>query len=103
MPATSLVINYLYDLPFFKGQTSLAGKLLGGWQLSGTAQFQTGSPCGIGTNNDFAGVSSIDLGSFGCGSEGQFWVLNGTPTIVGQFASRLWVQPPVRQNTSRPT
>jgi hypothetical protein len=81
-----VVINYLYDLPFFKDQRTLAGKLLGGWSISGATQFQTGSPCGIGTNNDFAGVSSTDLGSFGCGSEGQFWVLNGAPTIVGGFA-----------------
>ena len=81
-----LIINYLYDLPFFKDQTTLAGKLLGGWSLSGAAQFQTGQPCGIGTNNDFAGVSSTDLGSFGCGSQGQFWVLSGTPSVVGGFA-----------------
>jgi len=81
-----VIINYLYELPFFKNSTSLTGKLLGGWQLSGASQFQTGTPCGIGTNNDFAGVSSTDLGSFGCGSEGQFWVLNGTPSITGGFA-----------------
>jgi hypothetical protein len=81
-----VIINYLYDLPFFKDQTKLTGKLLGGWSLSGASQFQTGTPCGIGTNNDFAGVSSTDLGSFGCGSEGQFWVLNGSPTISGGFA-----------------
>ena len=80
------IINYLYELPFFKNQTTLAGKLLGGWQISGAVQAQTGTPCGIGTNNDFAGVSSTDLGSFGCGSEGQFWILNGTPTIKGGFA-----------------
>jgi hypothetical protein len=81
-----VIINYLYDLPFFKGQTTLAGKVLGGWEISGASQFQTGTPCGIGTNNDFAGVSSTDLGSFGCGSEGQFWVLNGSPSITGGFA-----------------
>ncbi|HZQ53636.1 MAG TPA: carboxypeptidase regulatory-like domain-containing protein [Bryobacteraceae bacterium] len=80
------VINYLYDLPFFKDQSKLSGKLLGGWQLSGAIQFQTGQPCGIGTNTDYAGVSSTDLGSFGCGSQGQFWVLNGTPQILGGFA-----------------
>ena len=74
-----LIINYLYDLPFFKNNKELTGKLLGGWEISGATQFQTGTPCGIGTNNDFAGVSSTDLGSFGCGSEGQFWVLNGAP------------------------
>jgi hypothetical protein len=83
------VITYQYDIPIFKDQSKLTGKLLGGWQLSGTIQFQTGAPCGIGTNNDFAGVSSTDLGSFGCGSQGQFWVLNGFPQITGQFAPGL--------------
>jgi len=80
------IINYLYQLPFFKNGGTLAGKLLGGWELSGATQFQTGTPCGVGTNNDFAGVSSTDLGSFGCGSEGQFWVQNGSPNIMGGFA-----------------
>ncbi len=45
-------------------------------RFTGIAQFQTGTPCGVGTNNDFAGVGSV--GSFGCGTEGQFWVVNGT-------------------------
>ena len=43
-----LLVNYLYDLPFFKSQATLAGELLGGWELSGSAQFQTGQPCGVG-------------------------------------------------------
>jgi hypothetical protein len=82
-----VIVNYIYDLPFFKGQKGAVGKALGGWEIAGTAQFQTGSPCGIGTNNDFAGVG--EFGSFGVGScpEGQFWVLNGSPTInTGAFA-----------------
>jgi hypothetical protein len=79
------VITWSYDLPFFRNQSELAGKLLGGWQLSGIAQFQTGTPCGVGTNNDFAGVG--EYGSFGCGTEGQFWVMNGTPQITGQFSN----------------
>jgi hypothetical protein len=58
--------------------------VLGGWQVSGLAQFQTGLPCGVGSNNDFAGVG-LD-GSFGCGSEGQFWVKNGNPTNLGLMA-----------------
>jgi hypothetical protein len=62
----------------------MAGKLLGGWQVSGTAQFQTGTPCGIGSNNDYANLG--EYGSFGCGSEGQFWNINGNPTSLGNFA-----------------
>jgi hypothetical protein len=79
-----VLINYLYHLPFFKDQSKLSGKVLGGWEIAGVAQFQTGTPCGIGANNDYAGVG--ETGSFGCGSEGQFWVLNGSPTINGGFA-----------------
>ena len=80
-----MIFNYLYDLPFFKDRTQLTGKLLGGWEIAGAAQFQTGTPCGIGTNNDFAGVG--EFGSFGCGSEGQFWILNGPVSInTGAFA-----------------
>jgi Carboxypeptidase regulatory-like domain/TonB-dependent Receptor Plug Domain len=83
----AVVINYLYDLPFFRNQNELIGKVIGGWQLSGSAQFQTGQPCGVGANNDYAGVGEV--GSFGCGtntSEGQFWVMNGTPRMLKQFA-----------------
>ena len=82
-----LVINYLYTLPFFRNQSTIAGKLIGGWQLSGSSQFQTGQPCGVGTNNDYAGVGEV--GSFGCGtntSEGQFWVMNGSPKILKKFS-----------------
>jgi Carboxypeptidase regulatory-like domain/TonB-dependent Receptor Plug Domain len=37
-----LVVSYLYDLPFYKGQRSLAGHVLGGWEISGVSNFQTG-------------------------------------------------------------
>ena len=78
------VINYQYLLPFFRNQDTLAGKLLGGWQLSGNTEFQSGTPCGIGTGNDFAGVGEV--GSFGCGSEGEFYAMTGTPKLLKQFS-----------------
>ncbi len=58
-----LVTNFVYELPLLKNSSTLAGRLLGGWQLSGIMQFQTGTPpersgrCGcIGTVGDFAGT-----------------------------------------------
>jgi Carboxypeptidase regulatory-like domain/TonB-dependent Receptor Plug Domain len=81
-----LTVNYLYDLPFYRTQSTLTGKLVGGLEFSGSSQFQTGQPCGVGANNDYAGVGEV--GSFGCGtntSEGQFWVKNGTPTTLKHF------------------
>ena len=74
--------NYVYDLPFFKDATKLSAESC--WadgRSAASNQFQTGTPCGVGVNNDYAGVGEV--GSFGCGSEGQFWNMNGTPSIMG--------------------
>jgi predicted heme/steroid binding protein len=82
----SVTINYLYQAPFFRGQHGLAGKLLGGWQLSGITQFQTGVPCSVvAPNVDYAGVGQD--ANWGCGGNGQFWVVNGDPKIIGTFGS----------------
>jgi Carboxypeptidase regulatory-like domain/TonB-dependent Receptor Plug Domain len=80
----ALILNYLWSEPFFTNKHNLSGELLGGWQFSGNVQAQSGEPCGIGTNQDFAGVG--EWGSFGCGSEGQFWVKNGNPQRVNGFS-----------------
>ena len=56
-------IYYIYDLPFFRDENTLTGKLLGGWQLSGASFFRTGTPFSITRTNDIAGV--------GEGSNGQ--------------------------------
>jgi Carboxypeptidase regulatory-like domain len=80
-----VVFNYLYDLPLFKNHTTISGKLLGGWQISGVTQFQTGNPCGVAQSKDLAGVG-LDS-NFGCGVNGQYWGVNGTPRIIGTFGS----------------
>ncbi len=78
-----LVFNYLYEPPFFKNHTALTGKLLGGWQISGVTQFQTGLPCSVAGATDYAGVG-LDS-NFGCGVNGQLWAVNGDPKIIGTF------------------
>jgi hypothetical protein len=69
----ALVVNFVYQLPFFKDKSSLVGKALGGWTISGVSQFQTGTPFTIATGDDFAGV--------GPGSGSQIWVVNGDPVL----------------------
>ena len=78
--------NYMYELPFFRNQKNFAAKALGGWQISGITQFQTGTPCQVVSNNDYAGVGQ-DGNWDSCGGAGQFWVINGDPTVVHQFAA----------------
>ena len=81
----TLVFNYIYGLPFFRDTSNLSGKLLGGWQISGVSQFQTGIPCGVAQSRDIAGVG-LDS-NFGCGVNGQYWTVNGDPKIIGTFGT----------------
>jgi hypothetical protein len=68
-----LVVNAIYELPFFRDHSHWTGKLLGGWTLSAVSQWQTGTPLSIRTGDDFAGV--------GPGSGSQYWVVNGDPKL----------------------
>jgi len=80
-----VVVNYIWTLPFLRTQNTLTAKILGGWRFGGLAQFQTGAPCGVGVNTDYAGVG--ENGSFGCGSQGEFWTMNGKPKILHNFGA----------------
>ncbi|MBI2688107.1 MAG: TonB-dependent receptor [Acidobacteria bacterium] len=73
------VINFIYELPFFRSSTGATKTLLGGWQVSGVTQFQTGTPGTVATGDDFAGV--------GTGSGSQLWQLNGSVKTNGQFTN----------------
>jgi hypothetical protein len=56
-----LVINYVYELPFFTAQSGFVGKTLGGWQVAGIANFQSGLPFTATTSNlDYAGLGLIN-------------------------------------------
>ena len=53
----------------------MPGKLLGGWQVSGLIQYQSGTPTSVGRGTDYAGVG-LD-GSL-AGGIGQYWVYNNS-------------------------
>jgi hypothetical protein len=48
----NLVFNYVYDLPWYKGQQGFVGHVLGGWEVSGITTIQSGQPLTITQNND---------------------------------------------------
>ena len=51
--------NYIYDVPWFNKRRDFVGNVLGGWELSGIATFQTGLPfSGLGANFDPAGLGN---------------------------------------------
>jgi len=64
------VFNYIYDLPFYKTQTGLVGKTLGGWQVSGATFMRTGTPLWVTEAADLAGNGD---------TFDNPWTLNGDP------------------------
>lgn len=54
------VLSYIYELPFYKGQNGFAGKVLGGWQISGVTVLETGIPFNITepTDRSLSGAGS---------------------------------------------
>jgi hypothetical protein len=42
-----LVVNYVYDLPFYPSEQGIAGHILGGWEISGISSFESGFPTTI--------------------------------------------------------
>ncbi len=43
----TFVANYVWELPFYKGQHGIIGHTLGGWELSGITQFDSGQSFAI--------------------------------------------------------
>src|SRR6185369_10550462 len=52
--------NYVYELPFYREQKDLVGKVLGGWQASGIISYFTGLPFTVtSVSYDPAGIGFI--------------------------------------------
>jgi len=56
------VANYVYDLPFYKQQHGLTGKVLGGWELSGITQMVSGSSFNVTQPRDPWDPGAINVG-----------------------------------------
>jgi len=71
--AQMLILNYVYELPFFKRASNpLARNVLGGWQISGISSFLTGTPIGVtcGINGMSTGIG----GPTGCNALGPLGI-----------------------------
>ncbi len=76
-----LVVSYVYDLPFGKGQhwgsgvTGFTSKLVSGWGVNGISTFQSGNPLPISvannTSNSFGGGQRPNRTGVGVGMDGS--------------------------------
>ena len=51
-----LVVNNIYDIPLLKNNHDLFGRTLGGWEVSGIGQFQSGAALSVPGTVDQARV-----------------------------------------------
>jgi hypothetical protein len=94
--------QYVYNLPAFKGSNKLMQLTAGGWEISGTIQFWSGTPClsGASPTNDGCDLnSSGNLGDGGFGHirpdyiGGKISTSHSHSQPAGQFP--MWYNPAV--------
>ncbi|MCC7157443.1 MAG: TonB-dependent receptor [Bryobacterales bacterium] len=73
------IFNAIWEMPFFNSASNPFVRFtLGGWQMSGVVQFQTGTPFSIGNGDDYLGIGSTN---------GKTWNLANQPKLVKSFAN----------------
>jgi len=77
--------NLVYELPWFKGQPGVAGRVLGGWQVGTIMTFQSGSPFTILNGADPARVL---LGSL-VGNAIRPNIASGAPNVSGMSLAEI--------------
>ncbi len=85
--------NYIYELPFFKGQQGLEGKLLGGWELSGITSMVSGSSFSVTQAYDPWDPNSQNVGlGLGATRADQVGVIHKTKTRTQWFSTSSFAQ-----------
>ena len=90
-----LVMNYIYDLPFFKNSPNrLLKGTLGGWRVSGITSFFTGQPVDFG-----CGITDMSSGIGGgvrCNTLGPLKIKKGIDSSDTEFGpTPTWFDPSV--------
>jgi hypothetical protein len=87
-------VNFSYELPFMKSQRGVFGRVLGGWLVSGTGVFASGTPFSVfagydlnadGLSNDRPDI--LDLSILGRSIDNGYFV--GTSTSITQSTLQL--------------
>jgi hypothetical protein len=87
-----LVMNYVYELPFFKKSPSaFTRSLLGGWKASGITSFFTGAPIDFGCG--IAGLSSGIGEGVKCNSLGKLAIKKGVVNDPEFGPTPTWFDP----------
>ncbi len=95
-----LSVNYIYELPFFQGQSNFKEKTLGGWQISGITYYYTGLGFSPATSsNDPAGLGLLGSSPSGARPDATCDPNQGAPhTVLQWFNTACFANPPAGVN-----
>ncbi|MFZ1016191.1 MAG: carboxypeptidase regulatory-like domain-containing protein, partial [Terracidiphilus sp.] len=80
--------NYVYDLPFFKGQQGLVGKVAGGWEVSGISSFFSGSSISLSQARDPWDPNGLNVGiGLGATRPDQIAPVHNSKTVGAWFST----------------
>jgi len=80
--------DYVYDLPFFKHQQGVVGKVAGGWEVSGITQFLSGQNFSITQPRDPWDPNGINVGIGTSGTRpDQIATVHMTKTVGAWFST----------------
>ena len=82
---------YIYDLPFFRDQTTSLGRVLGGWQISGATFMRTGTPLWVTRAADMAGVGDTFAQPYN--QVGDPWTAPTASSRRGRPGQNFWFNP----------
>ncbi|HEX5483819.1 MAG TPA: carboxypeptidase regulatory-like domain-containing protein, partial [Terriglobia bacterium] len=82
-----LVINYVYDLPFFHSFTGLPGAVLKGWEFTGIGTIESGFPLTAGLTSPTQGLATRP--DFVSGQQ-----ISGPQTVAEWFNAGAYATPP---------
>jgi hypothetical protein len=77
------VLSYVYDLPFFRHEHNVQGYVLGGWEISGITNFQTGQSLTVTQGTDPFAFSNNNNSGINLAREGLIQIRTnqtGSPT-----------------------
>ena len=92
-------VDYVYELPFFKGEKGFKGAALTGWQISGITQYASGVPSTVATSGtDPAGIGFLGTSASG-GRPDQVGDPNSGPhTLLAWFNTAAFAATPASVN-----
>ncbi len=104
-----LVLSYVYDLPFFKNEHNFKGVVLGGWEISGITNFQSGQSVTVTQGSDPFATAANNNSGLNLAREGLMQIRanevgdpHGPKTAAEFFNTAAFSQASLAFGTERP-